>query len=50
MKNGDTLLGLIGNTPLVRIKRILPGKSVKIMAKLEYLIRADRSKTGWLWL
>jgi cysteinyl-tRNA synthetase len=36
MKEYNNLLDLIGNTPLVYIKRLSPNKNVKILAKLEY--------------
>ncbi|ACN15111.1 CysK [Desulforapulum autotrophicum HRM2] len=33
----NSLLGLIGNTPLVEVKRFNDNPEVKILAKLEYL-------------
>ena len=36
MKEHNNLLDLIGNTPLIHIKRMNPNKNVKILAKLEY--------------
>jgi len=36
MKGYNNLLDLIGNTPLVHIKRLNQNKNVKILAKLEY--------------
>lgn len=36
MKKFNNILDLIGNTPLVDIKRLNPNKNVKILAKLEY--------------
>jgi len=36
MKEYHNLLDLIGNTPLVHIKRLNPNKNIKILAKLEY--------------
>ena len=36
MKEYNNLLDLIGNTPLVQIKRLNPNKNVRILAKLEY--------------
>lgn len=35
-KRYDSILGLIGHTPLVRIRKINPNKNVEILAKLEY--------------
>jgi cysteinyl-tRNA synthetase len=35
-KKYNNVLDLIGNTPLVQIKRLNPNKKVKILAKLEY--------------
>jgi cysteinyl-tRNA synthetase len=36
-KKYGSILDLIGNTPLVQIKRLNPNKNVRILAKLEYL-------------
>ena len=36
MKEYNNLLDLIGNTPLIQIRRLNPNKNVKILAKLEY--------------
>src|SRR5512139_638053 len=37
MKLSETILGLIGNTPLVRINRLAPAEGAEIWAKLEGL-------------
>ena len=37
MKYAENTLGLIGNTPLVKLQKITDGLSINLFAKLEYL-------------
>ena len=37
MKFADSVIDLIGNTPLVRLNRITEGVSATVLAKVEYL-------------
>ena len=44
MKYANTILGLIGDTPLVRLNKVTDGVSATILAKLEYLNPGGSSK------
>ena len=37
MKIADTILDLIGNTPLVKLHKVTEGVSATVLVKLEYL-------------
>ena len=45
MQYVTSLIDLVGNTPLVQL-RVTEGAQPLVLAKLEYMIRADRSRTG----
>ena len=42
--NYSNILNLIGNTPLVEIKKLNPNSRIKLLAKLEYLNPSDSVK------
>ena len=41
------ILNAIGNTPIVKLKNIVPIGCGEIYVKLEALIPLDQKKTGW---
>src|SRR5581483_2838347 len=40
----DSVLGLIGNTPLMRLRRVTPGTAAQVLAKVESLNPAGSVK------
>ena len=47
MKCYENVLGLIGNTPLVKLQRLVEPGMADVYAKIEFLNRETRSRTGW---
>jgi cysteine synthase len=46
MKIASNVTELIGNTPLVRLNRIVEGANTEVIAKLEFYNPATASRTG----
>ncbi len=49
MRIADDITQLIGNTPLVRLRRVTDGAAGQVAAKLESFNPAGASRTGSAW-
>ena len=47
MKIKDNILQTIGNTPMIKLNKIVAGISANIFAKVEILILVTLLKIGW---
>ena len=45
----DNITGLIGNTPLLKLNRVVPEGAADVYVKLNSLIPAAQSRTGLPW-
>ncbi len=45
----ESTLQTIGDTPMVRLRKVVGPQSADVLVKLEYLTPPDPTRTGWRW-